>query len=249
LRIPAPSDRDKAPAPPRSAAEVFGERLPLAVRYAEMLATTGTQRGLIGPRETPRLWDRHILNCAVMESLLPHRSRLIDIGTGAGLPGLVLAIARPDLQVTLVEPLQRRTRWLDAAVEELGLAQVTVLRGRAEEFSGRLQAPVVTARAVARLDQLYHWSWPLLPPGGRLLALKGQSAETELEESAATLERMGAASAQVLTVGEDVIDPPARVIEVVRGDQGAPEGPSRSGAGTRRAGARAARRTARRRGR
>lgn len=238
--------RATAPPPPRSAAEVFGERLPLAIRYADLLATTGIEHGLIGPRETPRLWDRHILNCAVMESLLPHRVRLVDIGTGAGLPGIVLAIARPDLQITLVEPLQRRTRWLEKAVSDLELGQVTVLRGRAEDFPGRLQAPVVTARAVARLDQLYHWSWPLLPVGGRLLALKGQSASEELEESRDRLARMGAAQAQVLLAGEGVIDPPARVIEVVRGETVDAEAATvQDRGGSRRAGARASRRTGR----
>jgi 16S rRNA (guanine527-N7)-methyltransferase len=223
-----------APAAPRQAAEVFGERLPLAVRYADMLATTGISHGLIGPREAPRLWERHILNCAVMESLLPHRVRLIDLGSGAGLPGLVLAIARPDLQVTLVEPLQRRTRWLERAVDELGLGQVTVLRGRAEEFPGRLQAPVVTARAVARLDRLYHWSWPLMPVGGRLLALKGQSAADELTEAGDRLQRMGAVQTEVVTVGDGVIDPPARVVEVVRGAGAGPR-PTRHAAHRRAA--------------
>lgn len=233
--------RATAPPPPRSAAEVFGERLPLAVRYADLLATTGTEHGLIGPRETPRLWDRHILNCAVMESLLPHRVRLVDIGTGAGLPGLVLAIARPDLQITLIEPLQRRTRWLEQAVTELELGQVTILRGRAEDFPGRLQAPIVTARAVARLDQLYHWSWPLLPVGGRLLALKGQSAAQELDESRERLTRMGAAEARVLVAGQGFLDPPARVIEVVRGEAADPEAGQKHRGSTRRAGARASR--------
>lgn len=208
----------QAPPPPRSASEILGDRLPLAVRYAELLATTGIAHGLIGPREAPRLWDRHILNCAVIESLLPHRSRVIDIGSGAGLPGLVLAIARPDLQITLIEPLKRRTVWLDHAVAELGLTQVHVLHGRAEEFGGRLQAPIVTARAVARLDQLCRWSWPLLPVGGRLLALKGQSAPSEL---AAHLPRvqadLGVASAEVVDTGADVLEVPARVISVVRG--------------------------------
>lgn len=206
-----------APAPPKAAAEIFGERLPLAVRYTELLASTGTTHGLIGPRESPKLWERHLLNCAVMESLLPHRCRLLDIGTGAGLPGVVLAIARPDLQITLVEPLQRRVDWLYETITELGLTQVTIQRGRAEQLAGRIQAPVVTARAVAPLDRLVHWSWPLLPVGGRLLALKGESAEAELRATRPALEPLGVYSAQVLEVGAGTIRPPARVIEVVRG--------------------------------
>lgn len=218
-----------APAPPRSATEILGDRLPLAMRYADLLATTGIEHGLIGPRETPRLWERHILNCAVMESLLPHRSRVIDIGSGAGLPGIVLAIARPDLQVTLVEPLQRRTTWLEHAVAELGLTQVSVVRGRAEEFSGRLQAPVVTARAVARLDQLCRWAWPLLPGGGRLLALKGQSAATELEETLPAIQALGVQTAEVIDTGADVLDPPCRVVQVVRAER-PPRGQGRRGA-------------------
>lgn len=206
-----------APAPSRSASEVFGDRLPIAIAYAELLATTGIEHGLIGPRETPKLWDRHIVNCAVMESLLPHLSKVIDIGSGAGLPGLVLAIARPDLQVTLIEPLQRRTNWLEVAVKELGLSHVRVWRGRAEEFAGRVQVPYVTARAVARLDKLYGWAAPLLPEGGKLIALKGQSAGEELAECSARLTRMGGLNANVISVGEGLVDPPSRIIEVTRG--------------------------------
>ena len=204
------------PSPPPAAVEIFGEQLPLARRYAELLATTGIEHGLIGPREGPRLWDRHLLNCAVMESLLPHRCRVLDIGTGAGLPGVVLAIARPDLQITLIEPLERRTRWLAAAIEELRLTQVQVRRGRAEDFVGRLQAPVVTARAVAPLERLVRWSWPLLSAEGRLLALKGGRAQIELDASRRLLARLQVDQAGVIEVGVDVIEPSARVIEIVR---------------------------------
>lgn len=230
-----------APAPPRIASEILGDRLPLAMGYAELLATTGIEHGLIGPRETPRLWDRHILNCAVLEILLPHRSRVIDIGSGAGLPGLVLAIARPDLQITLVEPMKRRTGWLEKAVDELGLLQVSVLRGRAEDYAGRLQAPVVTARALARLDQLCRLSWPLLPVGGRLLALKGRTAPGELERDLPRMRRLGVASAEVVETGVDVIEPPSRVISVVRAEaprsarrrRDQPRGPAGGAAGGR----------------
>lgn len=206
----------KAPTPPRLAAEIFGERLSLAVHYADLLVTTGIAHGLLGPREAPKVWERHIVNCAMVESLLPHRTRLVDIGSGAGLPGLALAIARPDLRITLVEPLARRADWLLNAVEKLGLTQVTVQRARAEDLAGLIQASVVTARAVAKIEQLVAWSWPLMPQGGRLLALKGQNAATELTEAQARLGQFGVVSSTVHSLGADVLDPPVRVIEVVR---------------------------------
>ncbi|MGB3763033.1 MAG: 16S rRNA (guanine(527)-N(7))-methyltransferase RsmG [Ornithinimicrobium sp.] len=202
--------------PPRLAGEIFGEHLPQAIRYADLLVTTGIDHGLLGPREAPKVWDRHIINCAMVESLLPHRTRVIDIGSGAGLPGLALAIARPDLRVALIEPLARRTEWLQAAVEELGLTQVTVHRARAEEMSGLIQASVVTARAVAKLDQLVGWAWPLLPIGGRLLALKGQSAADELEAAQPRLVSRGVTQTKVHFLGEDILEQPVRVVEVVR---------------------------------
>ena len=138
----------RAPEAPRCAEAVFGDRLPLAVAYADLLATTGIDHGLIGPREAGRLWERHLLNCAALASLVPEGARVIDIGSGAGLPGIVLAIARPDLRVDLVEPLLRRTTWLEQAVTQLGVDDtVAVHRGRADEMS--LTAPIVTARATA----------------------------------------------------------------------------------------------------
>lgn len=201
---------------PRQANEVFGERLTLAKQFADILADSGVTQGLIGPREAPRLWERHLLNCAVVEELLPHRTRLIDVGSGAGLPGLVLALMRPDLDVRLVEPMLRRTRWLESAIEELGLINVTVHRGRAEEFRGRLQAQVVTARAVARLGQLATWCLPLLAPGGRLLALKGESAQEELDEDRALLQRLGVTDMRVVLAGKDVLATPTRVVSLTR---------------------------------
>ncbi len=202
--------------PPRLAGEIFGEHLPLAIRYADLLVTTGIDHGLLGPREAPKVWDRHIINCAMVESLLPHRTRVIDIGSGAGLPGLALAIARPDLRIALIEPLARRTEWLQAAVDELGLAQVTVHRARAEEMNGLIQASVVTARAVAKLDQLVDWAWPLLPIGGRLLALKGLSAADELDAAQSRLKARGVTETKVHSLGGDILEQPVRVVEVVR---------------------------------
>jgi 16S rRNA (guanine527-N7)-methyltransferase len=209
-----------APEPPPEAVDVFGAQLPLARRYADLLATTGIAHGLVGPREAARLWERHLVNCAVMESLLPLGSTVVDVGSGAGLPGLALAVARPDLRVHLVEPLLRRTTWLEAAVAALDVGdRVTVHRGRAEEVS--LVAPVVTARAVASLDKLVRWSFPLLEPGGRLLALKGHAAQDELDAAWPLLQELGVAEAAVHVVGEGRVSEPVRVVEVVR-----PAGPA-----------------------
>jgi 16S rRNA (guanine527-N7)-methyltransferase len=155
--VPAESE------PPVSAATIFGDRLDLARRYCTALATAGVERGLIGPREVPRLWDRHILNCAVLGELIAEGASVVDIGSGAGLPGIPLAIARPDLRITLVEPLLRRTVFLSEFIEAVGL-DVTVVRGRAEQ-SGVMKeaggADVVTSRAVAPLGKLAQWSLPL----------------------------------------------------------------------------------------
>jgi 16S rRNA (guanine527-N7)-methyltransferase len=197
-----------------AAATVFGDRLPIAVRYAELLATAGVERGLIGPREAPRLWDRHLVNCAVVGDLIEPGTPVIDVGSGAGLPGLVLAIARPDLHLTLVEPLLRRTTFLSESIADLGLSNVDVVRGRAEEVKKSLTAPVVTARAVAPLDRLAGWCMPLVSPGGRLLALKGSSAEAEVLEHAAALRRAGGGPPRIFKCGKGIADPPTVVVEV-----------------------------------
>lgn len=217
-----------APAPPAEAERVFADRLPLAVRYAELLATTGTSHGLIGPRETPRLWERHLVNCAVMHPLLTPGSAVADIGSGAGLPGLVLAVVRPDLEVHLIEPLLRRTTWLETAVSELGLHNVRIHRGRADEVA--LQVPAVTARAVASLDKLVAWSFPLLEPGGRLLALKGEAAARELTEARDLLQAWGVTHAELQVLGEGEISDAVRVIVVERPEQlgQAPRQPGRA---------------------
>jgi 16S rRNA (guanine527-N7)-methyltransferase len=197
--------------------KVFGDRLPLAERYAELLMTDAVLRGLIGPREAPRIWDRHLLNCAVVEALIPERASVVDVGSGAGLPGIVLAVARPDLTVTLVEPLARRTAFLTEAVAALGLERITVVRARAEECVGKLpDADVVTARALAPLDRLAGWCLPLAAVGGRLLALKGASAGAELSEHAAALARLGAGEATVRSCGEGLLEEPTTVVEIVR---------------------------------
>lgn len=192
------------PATPEAARGVFGsDRLPLAEAYAAMLATDGVVRGLIGPREAPRLWDRHLLNCAVLGEAIPQGVSVCDVGSGAGLPGLVLAIARPDLRITLVEPLLRRTTFLEEVVDQLGLTQVTVQRGRAEEVKERHGFDVVTSRAVAPLERLLQWSMPLVAPEGALVAMKGSSVEAEIEVARPTLRKLRCAEPEILTLGGD----------------------------------------------
>ena len=183
--------------------------------YVDLLAGDGVLRGLIGPREVTRLWSRHVANCAVLEELIPEGAQVADVGSGAGLPGIPLALVRPDLRLVLLEPLLRRTTFLSEAVEALGLGdRVEVLRGRAEEQ--KLLVDVVTARAVAPLDRLAGWTLPLARVGGTLLALKGDTAAEEITASQTALERLGGGHAEVITCGVDVIDPPTTVVRVVR---------------------------------
>ncbi|HST47080.1 16S rRNA (guanine(527)-N(7))-methyltransferase RsmG [Jatrophihabitans sp.] len=190
------------------------------MRYAGWLAGPGTVRGLLGPREVPRLWERHLLNSVALAELLPDRARLVDIGSGAGLPGLAVACVRPDLTVDLVEPLLRRTDFLTEVVTDLDLGQqVRVVRGRAEDSAVLDKvgsAQFVTARAVAPLDRLVRWSFPLLRPGGSLLALKGTGAEDELTEHQQFLSRMRAEVRGVIECGAELVDPPTRIVHLVR---------------------------------
>jgi len=207
------------PPPPAALAALFPpDRTDLATAYADLLATEGVVRGLIGPREAARLWERHLLNCALLAPACPADATVADIGSGAGLPGLVLAIARPDLSVTLIEPLLRRTTFLDEAVTSLGLTNVTVVRGRAEEQ--RAVYDVVTSRAVAPLDRLLGWSMPLVSAHGALIAMKGASAAEEIESSRPAWTRLGCAppELQLLTGAADGEEPPPGVdpIRVVR---------------------------------
>ncbi|MDL5202630.1 16S rRNA (guanine(527)-N(7))-methyltransferase RsmG [Streptomyces sp. ALI-76-A] len=207
------------PPVPEQAREVFGDRFADAVRYAELLAEAGVQRGLIGPREVPRLWERHLLNCAVLSEVVPEGVTVCDVGSGAGLPGIPLALVREDLKITLLEPLLRRTTFLTEVVELLGLDHVTVVRGRAEEVMGKLTpVHVVTARAVAPLDRLAAWGIPLLRPYGEMLALKGDTAEEELKTAATALSKLGAVETSVLHVGEGVVDPLSTVVRVEVGE-------------------------------
>lgn len=205
------------PATPEIAEVIFGGRIDVAEHFVALLATTGISHGLIGPREGPRLWDRHLLNCAVVQQLISSEQsgqRVIDVGSGAGLPGLPIAIARPELEVHLVEPLARRTAWLTDTVAELGLDNVIVHTTRAESLWGTLQARWVTARAVTTIVKLAQWCFPLLEGPGSLLAIKGSRAVEELADSEVALRRLGAVRATTTRVGDGVLEQPTVVLRV-----------------------------------
>ena len=201
---------------PDAAPAVFGAALPSVQAYAGLLAGAGVERGLLGPREAPRLWERHLLNCAGLSELIEDGSVVLDLGSGAGLPGIVLALLRPQIQLVLVEPLLRRATFLTEVVQTLGLRTVVVRRARAEELHGAVEVDVVTARAVAPLERLGGWAMPLLRPGGRLLALKGEQAQAELDAALPVLRRVGAASADVVQVGSVTLSTDSRVVVATR---------------------------------
>lgn len=199
--------------PTAEMAEVFGVAFSAAEHFADMLVAEGELRGLVGPRELPRLWSRHIVNSAAVVPFLPGRGSVADVGSGAGFPGVVVALLRPDLDITLVETMERRCEWLELVVDELGLDNVTVRRARAEEVKDRFD--VVTARAVANLSKLVRLTAPLLRPGGALLALKGERAEAEVEDAKYVIKKAKLRPAvvhEVVTPGEEV----TRVVEVRR---------------------------------
>ncbi|WP_110587956.1 16S rRNA (guanine(527)-N(7))-methyltransferase RsmG [Microbacterium suaedae] len=204
---------------PAEATALFGDRIDLARRFAHALAEHGEERGLIGPQEVPRLWNRHILNSAVAAPLFPTGGRVGDVGSGAGLPGIVLAIARPDVEWVLIEPMERRVAWLAEQVEGLGLENVTIERARAEE-AGRYEEilDAVTARAVSALRTLIPWTAPLVRDGGELILLKGQSVEGEIEKAAKVIRKHKLSDVRVEVLGEGEIAEPTRVFRaVVRG--------------------------------
>lgn len=197
-----------------AAQKVFGDRLPVAQRYVEHLATSGIERGLIGPREVPRLWERHVLNCAVVQELIEEGAKVADVGSGAGLPGLCLAIARPDLSLTLIEPLERRVIWLTEIVEDLGLENVDIMRSRAEQAVGYVEADYVTARAVSALVGLLDITLPILRGTGQLLALKGRTAAEEITKAKKKLNKYGARETEILLAGENLLEEPTTVVRV-----------------------------------
>jgi 16S rRNA (guanine527-N7)-methyltransferase len=198
-----------------AAEKIFGERLDLAKRYVEHLATSGTERGLIGPREIPRLWSRHVLNCAVIESAIAEGSHVADVGSGAGLPGLCLAIARPDLELTLIEPLERRVIWLQEVVDDLGLDNVTIMRTRAELAVGMVDADVVTARAVSALSNLAGLTIPLLNGRGEVVAIKGRSAAEEIEKAKKVIRKLGGVETSVVVCGQELLEEPTTVVRII----------------------------------
>jgi len=208
----------ETPSTPDAARRAFpsGRELERAERYVELLATAGVERGLIGPREAPRLWDRHVLNSLALAPSVPQGSSVADLGSGAGLPGLVLAIGRPDLTLTLVEPLLRRTTFLTEVVEELALRNVRVCRARAEELHGTEAFDLVTARALAPLDRLLGWGMPLVRDGGALLAMKGSSAAEEIRAAETVLARLRCAPPELLTLTGPDGSSTATVVRVVR---------------------------------
>lgn len=220
---------------PPAAAAIFGDALPLAERYAELLAGPGVERGLIGPGEAGRIWSRHILNCAALAELVPDGVTVADLGSGAGLPGIVLAILRPETEIALVEPMARRVAFLDECVDTLGLEHVRVVRGRAEDLVGQVSADIVTARAVAPLDRLAAWAVGLCRPGGTVLAIKGASAADEVAAAGPALRRLGLTDVTVLQVGSDRLGEAATVVRLVvprrpSGTKSRPEKRSRGGA-------------------
>ena len=195
---------------PAVAAEIFGDRIEVARRFVEALGQYGEERGLIGPLEPPRLWSRHILNSAVIAPLFS--GRVGDVGSGAGLPGLVLAIARPDVEWILIEPMERRVAWLTEQVDALGLANVGVLRARAEDWKRGPILDAVTARAVSALRTLVPLTAPLVRDGGELILLKGTSAASEIEAAEKQLRKFKVTDARVEVVGEHLLPEPSRVI-------------------------------------
>jgi 16S rRNA (guanine527-N7)-methyltransferase len=214
--------------PPAVLAQLFPDDKAI-YRFVDLLTSTGVERGLIGPREAERVWSRHILNCAVVEEALPRGAAVVDVGSGAGLPGLVLALARPDLSVTLLEPLLRRATFLKEAIDELGLERVDVVRARAEEFArgGTHTFDVVTARAVAPLTRLVPWAMPLCRIGGELIAMKGSSAAAELEDAEAVIARSGGANPRIEALGVGLVEPPTTVVRIQSSRQVSPSGKGR----------------------
>lgn len=205
------------PAPPHAAKRLGADTIDRLTRYGEALATDGVVRGLIGPREVPILWDRHLLNCAAMAEAVERKARVVDIGTGAGLPGLVLALVRPDLEIVLLDALQRRCDFLSEMIELFGIGdRVSVIWGRAEDVPP-LKADIVTSRAVAALKKLAPWCLPHARIGGRLLAMKGQKATEEITAARKVLAPWGAEKdVQTLTCGAGWIDPAVTLVSAIR---------------------------------
>lgn len=202
--------------PPAGTKEFFGTAYPKAVRYAQHLATTGIEWGLIGPREVDRLWTRHILNCAVVAEFIEDNDVVGDVGSGAGLPGIPIALLRPDAQVVLIEPMERRVEWLKMVVDDLELDNVRIVRARVEELVDEEMFTVVTSRAVKAMTTLIEWTHEVMGPEGRILALKGASVEAELVKAKKLLKRYRLSQPQIHIVDGGILDVPSRVVEIVK---------------------------------
>ena len=215
---PAEAQLDRQDAWIVDAAEViYGAQVDTAERFVEHLVTTGIEWGLLGPREIPKMWDRHVLNCAVVQELLPQGALVADVGSGAGLPGIALAIVRPDVQFVLIEPLERRVDWLNMVIEDLALANVDVVRARSEQVFETVDVDIVTARAVSAMKSLIPITVPLLHGQGELLAIKGRSVATELEKADKVLRKFKTKTSEVLTVGEELLEVPTTVARLTYG--------------------------------
>ena len=203
--------------PPAGTEEYFGAAFPAAQRYAEHLATTGIEWGLIGPREVDRLWTRHILNCAVVAEYIGENEVVGDVGSGAGLPGVPIALMRPEAKIVLIEPMERRVEWLTMVVEDLGLKNVRIVRARVEDLVDEEMFTVVTARAVKAMTTLIEWTREVISPGGRILALKGASVEGELVKAKKLIKRYRLSQPQIHIVdGGGILEVPSRVVEIVK---------------------------------
>lgn len=202
--------------PPAGTEEFFGAAYPAAQRYAQHLATTGIEWGLIGPREIDRLWTRHILNCAVVAEFIDDSDVVGDVGSGAGLPGIPIALLRPEAQVVLIEPMERRVEWLKMVVDDLGLDNVRIVRARVEELVDEEMFTVVTSRAVKAMTTLIEWTHEVMGPEGRILALKGASVEAELAKTKKLLKWYRLSQPEIHIVDGGILDVPSRVVEIVK---------------------------------
>lgn len=200
----------------RAAESLFGDRLPEAQRYVTHLCTTGIAHGLLGPREVPRMWGRHVLNCAVLGPELPAGATVADVGSGAGLPGVALALVREDVEFILIEPMERRVEWLDTVVKDMELENVRVVRARAEDVTDEVMADVVTARAVSALKKLIPLTVPLVDDGGELMLLKGRAAEAEIQAADKVLKRFRLRAPKIQVLGESLLDEPTTIVRVGR---------------------------------
>lgn len=197
---------------PAVVAERFADSRELLVRLAHDLYEHGERLGLLGPREYARLWSRHLLNCAAIAEAIPQNARVADVGSGAGLPGLVLACVRPDAHFVLIDPMERRCAWLEEESARLGLTNVQVVRARSQEVFDEFQVDVVTARAVSALKTLLGWTAPLLVPGGELLLMKGRSAHDEIEAAAKAIRKQHLEDVRVEVLGSEYLDEPTTVV-------------------------------------